>query len=228
MTLVLEALASTPKIRAVDGKGMDLLSKREVEVVRCLAEGLTNREIAERIGLSQHTIKNYLFRIFDKLGVSNRIELLFMTLSPSTAAPPFFQSLAAAPADGYDDATLVSCRKAAEQGVVTAQLALARMLWTGRASDRNPAQAYMWFSLAIDQVTRTKNNLTKTMHPAQVAAAENRVRALLNQTGVEPSPALKNLCEGMRDSDVTREVGRTKHETASLLVEAVRESRTTK
>jgi two-component system, NarL family, nitrate/nitrite response regulator NarL len=69
LTLVLEALAATPKIRAVNEKGMSLLSKRELQVVRCLAEGLTNREIAERIGLSQHTIKNYLFRIFDKLGV---------------------------------------------------------------------------------------------------------------------------------------------------------------
>ena len=61
--------------------GFDLLSKRELEVVRSLAEGLTNREIAEKLGLSQHTVKNYLFRVFDKLGVSSRVELLFMTLS---------------------------------------------------------------------------------------------------------------------------------------------------
>ena len=81
MTLLLEALISTPKIKAVDRKGMNLLTKREAEVVSCLAEGMTNREIAERIGLSQHTVKNYLFKIFDKLGVSNRVELLSMTLN---------------------------------------------------------------------------------------------------------------------------------------------------
>lgn len=34
-----------------------------------------NREIAHELHLSEHTIKNYLFRIFDKLGVSNRVEL---------------------------------------------------------------------------------------------------------------------------------------------------------
>jgi two-component system, NarL family, nitrate/nitrite response regulator NarL len=72
---------TSPTVRAINAKGLSLLSKREMEVVRSLTEGLTNREIAERLGLSQHTVKNYLFRIFDKLGACNRIELLFMTLS---------------------------------------------------------------------------------------------------------------------------------------------------
>jgi DNA-binding NarL/FixJ family response regulator len=77
MSFAVEALASSPNVKAVDANGLDLLSKREMEVVRSLAEGLTNREIADRLGLSQHTIKNYLFRVFDKLGVSSRVELLF-------------------------------------------------------------------------------------------------------------------------------------------------------
>ncbi len=81
MTYAVEALESSPMVRAVDSNGLSLLSKRELEVVRSLAEGLTNREIAVRLGLSQHTIKNYLFRIYDKMGVSSRIELLFMTLN---------------------------------------------------------------------------------------------------------------------------------------------------
>jgi len=83
MSFAVEALASFPAVCAVDSNGLELLSKRELDVVRSLAEGLTNREIAERLGLSQHTIKNYLFRVFDKLGVSNRLELLFMTLTQS-------------------------------------------------------------------------------------------------------------------------------------------------
>ena len=176
MALVLEALASAPKVRAVDGHGMNLLSKREVEVVRGLAEGLTNREIAQRLGLSQHTIKNHLFRIFDKLGVSSRIELLFMTLSQGTAAPPLIQGLLRDPGDGYDEATFALCQKAAEHGVVAAQLALARMFWTGRASDSDVVRAYMWFHVAIDQLTRTKNAVNRAMNPAQVVEAERRAR----------------------------------------------------
>ena len=81
MSFAVEALATSPVVRAVDANGLSLLSKREMDVVRSLAEGLTNREIAERLGLSQHTIKNYLFRVYDKLGVSSRLELLFMTLT---------------------------------------------------------------------------------------------------------------------------------------------------
>lgn len=92
MSYAVEALASSPVVRAVDSNGLSLLSKREMDVVRSLAEGLTNREIAERLGLSQHTIKNYLFRVYDKLGVSSRLELMFMTLTqagaPRTIGPP--------------------------------------------------------------------------------------------------------------------------------------------
>ena len=81
LELALAALSSSPGIRAVDARGMNLLSTREREVVRCVAEGMTNNEIGRRLGLSKHTVKNYLLRIFDKLGVSNRVELLFFTLS---------------------------------------------------------------------------------------------------------------------------------------------------
>jgi DNA-binding NarL/FixJ family response regulator len=51
------------------------LTPREESVVRLVVQGMVNREIADTLRLSEHTIKNYLFRIFDKLGVSNRVEL---------------------------------------------------------------------------------------------------------------------------------------------------------
>jgi len=51
------------------------LSPRELELMRLAAEGMHNREMALALHLSEHTIKNYLYRIYDKLGVSNRVEL---------------------------------------------------------------------------------------------------------------------------------------------------------
>ena len=83
---------SNSTLKIVDAKGVNLLSKREEDVVKLLMEGLSNREIARNLDLSEHTIKNYLFRIFDKLGVSSRTELLlyaqsFMTSNPSHKGP---------------------------------------------------------------------------------------------------------------------------------------------
>lgn len=51
------------------------LTPREESVIRLVMLGMVNREIADELHLSEHTVKNYLFRIFDKLGVSNRVEL---------------------------------------------------------------------------------------------------------------------------------------------------------
>ena len=67
------------------------LTPREESVVRLVLQGMVNREIADTLHLSEHTVKNYLFRIFDKLGVSNRVELALyavakLDLADSSAA----------------------------------------------------------------------------------------------------------------------------------------------
>jgi two-component system, NarL family, nitrate/nitrite response regulator NarL len=51
------------------------LTSRELEVVRAVVAGFTNREIAARLSISPNTTKHHLSNVFDKLGVSNRLEL---------------------------------------------------------------------------------------------------------------------------------------------------------
>lgn len=78
---VLEAFSSDSSSQRLErSDGSQLISKREKEVVRLVVDGLSNREIAKELALSEHTVKNYVFRIFDKVGVSNRVELVHYAL----------------------------------------------------------------------------------------------------------------------------------------------------
>ena len=73
---VLEAFARVAPPGLLESSGKTLLSRREQEVAELVAHGFSNREIAQRLRLSEHTVKNYLFHIFEKLGMSSRVELL--------------------------------------------------------------------------------------------------------------------------------------------------------
>jgi two-component system nitrate/nitrite response regulator NarL len=87
LRFLLDALSQSMTTRLVGAAGVSL-SKREQDVVLCVADGLTNREIAHRLNLTEHTVKNYLFRIFDKLGVSSRVEVVLyaFNVAPSFSA----------------------------------------------------------------------------------------------------------------------------------------------
>jgi two-component system nitrate/nitrite response regulator NarL len=87
LQFVLGALSQPPLAGCLNVNG-GLLSAREADVVRCVAEGLSNREIAQRLKLTEHTVKNYLFRIFDKLGVSSRVEVVLYAFRHGNAADP--------------------------------------------------------------------------------------------------------------------------------------------
>ena len=78
---LLEALDGALESHLLNAHGVELLSKRERDVTRCLAAGLTNREIAQELKISHNTVKNYLFRIFNKLGVSSRVEVVIYAAS---------------------------------------------------------------------------------------------------------------------------------------------------
>jgi two-component system, NarL family, response regulator DegU len=81
MRYLLDALSEVPTLRLVSASGRSLLTPREEQVVALVADGLSNREVAGELGLSEHTIKKYLLHIFDKLGISTRVELVLYAVS---------------------------------------------------------------------------------------------------------------------------------------------------
>lgn len=180
LELALEALIRAPIVRTTNHKGLELLSTRERQVIEYLASGMTNREIAEALGLSPHTIKNYLFRIFDKLGVSSRTELLYLTMKQSpgnvgNGVPP--------KEDG-----LPSLLKAAQAGQAWAQLRLAEHHAQPNGNTADPVATYMWF-LLCEQTVRDihgklelqKKNLFPALTPQQIAEAKSRAQAWLKE-----------------------------------------------
>jgi len=78
---LLEVVSQVPSLRVVNSRGLKLLTPREEQVVALVADGLSNREVAHELRLSEHTVKKYLFRIFDKLGISNRVELVLYAVT---------------------------------------------------------------------------------------------------------------------------------------------------
>jgi DNA-binding NarL/FixJ family response regulator len=177
----IEALCASPTIRAVNAQGMTLLSPRELELVQYLAEGLTNRAIGARMGLSRHTVKNYLLRIFDKLGVSNRVELLALTLVQSSSSPKPQRETREAP-------PLLWCHYQADRGVPYAQLLLAEIYAEGRGIPQDPVSAYMWYSVSErmsepvrKQICLAKERLAETLRPEQLHDGQQRAEEWLRR-----------------------------------------------
>ena len=84
LQFLIEALAETSPVYILSPKsvrGTNSLTEREKRVVQLVTEGLTNRDISRQLNLSEHTVRNYLFRIFNKVGTSNRLELALYALN---------------------------------------------------------------------------------------------------------------------------------------------------
>jgi len=84
---LIDMVSQVPSLRVVNVNGEVLVTPREEQVVALVAEGLSNREIAKELALSEHTVKKYLFRIFEKLGISTRVELVLYALNHGDQRP---------------------------------------------------------------------------------------------------------------------------------------------
>ena len=143
---LLEALRSTPSCEGIGAGKIDQLSPRELQVAERAAQGESNKQIADRLGLSEHTVKNYLFHVFEKLGVSNRFELLFLLFkecnAPATdrGGAPFGTEIGH-PIETY----LTSCRTGLRRGSIR------RRDWhilRAIALKRMACSAYYWLRMA--------------------------------------------------------------------------------
>ncbi|HEX2996719.1 MAG TPA: response regulator transcription factor [Anaerolineales bacterium] len=84
---ILEQVASQPRSTPPDQKTISQLSEREREVLRLLANGLGNAEIAQSLFLSEGTVKNYVSVIFSKLGVTDRTQAAILAIRAGLATP---------------------------------------------------------------------------------------------------------------------------------------------
>ena len=180
---LLEALIASAPYRVVDARGRELLSGRELEVVQLAVKGYINREIADRMKLSEHTVKNYMFRAFDKLGVSNRVEMLFYVLSQSRGGP----TLAPTSKPTEKRSTIAHLLEEAEAGSVSAEVDLGVKYRDGDGIGRSKRNAYFWLRVAeerakdiIAESRATLRTLATSLTPAENEAMEGRIQEWLD------------------------------------------------
>ncbi|MFT4113863.1 response regulator [Silvibacterium sp.] len=84
---LVQALHDLTKQAAVPERKTFGLTPREMDVVGCIVEGCSNRDIAKQFTLSEETVKRHLSNIFDKTGVSTRLELAMFAIAHRLVAP---------------------------------------------------------------------------------------------------------------------------------------------
>jgi DNA-binding NarL/FixJ family response regulator len=83
---VLDAFAESSPYHVPTSSNINL-TKREVDIAILVAAGQSNRQISRTLNLSEHTIKNNLFRIFEKLGITSRVELAISIMNLHQSHP---------------------------------------------------------------------------------------------------------------------------------------------
>ncbi len=80
---LLDLISNLKPIHIASPQAMAMLTRREQDVMRLVAKGMRNDEISAKLKLSEHTIRNYIVQLYDKLGLSSRVELVLYILSQS-------------------------------------------------------------------------------------------------------------------------------------------------
>lgn len=80
--------APGPQIPGKANRERTQLSQREREIIVLIAQGYKNKEIAEKMFITEQTVKNHLHNVFDKLGVSDRLELALYAIHNSLHTDP--------------------------------------------------------------------------------------------------------------------------------------------
>jgi DNA-binding NarL/FixJ family response regulator len=195
---LLDSVRSTPFCDAVDR--FSTLSKREVEVIEAAVTGHTNKQIAHELGLSGHTIKNYLFSVFEKLGVSNRMELLCLLLEErKDLEKRALKRLAHG--EGHRLEPFV---KAAEDGFIPAQFIVGMAHLDGCGIQKSDDSAYYWLRVteqnSFDILQRSRivsEQIKQRMQPEKIVALEQKIATSVrnNSTALAKPPS-----ELVRDS----------------------------
>jgi DNA-binding NarL/FixJ family response regulator len=73
---------------SADATKIATLTERERQVIRLIGEGLKNKEIADRMYISEATVRHHLTSIFNKLGVTDRLELVIYAYQHNLAELP--------------------------------------------------------------------------------------------------------------------------------------------
>lgn len=176
---LLETLRSTPSCEGIAAGKIDQLSPRELQVAERAAQGESNKQIADQLGLSEHTVKNYLFHVFEKLGVSNRFELLFLLFKECNGSRGDRAAVTLATEQGHPIETYLT---AAEEGSVAAQFVVGLAHLEGYCVEKSGLSAYYWLRLAeassqeLGHRSRTLvEELRHAVQAHEIEAVEHRI-----------------------------------------------------
>ena len=155
-----------------------MLSKREVQVAELAAQGYSNKQIADQFQLSVHTVKNYLSRVFEKLGVSNRCELLFLLFNEGNGL-----SSRAVGRNVFGLGNPIEIYlKAAEEGYAAAQFIAGLAHLEGYGVEKNGHSAYYWLRMAEENSSAVRErsraltqNLRTKINPGEIERLERRI-----------------------------------------------------